>query len=37
MVTIQGDSRYLAAAAGAAVSGFRALTGGAVAADKGVY
>ena len=38
MVTINGDSRYLAVAAGATVASFRALTGGeAGAGDKGAY
>lgn len=38
MVTISGDSRYLAAAAGATVAGFRALTGAVgQAGEKGAY
>jgi 4-hydroxy-2-oxoheptanedioate aldolase len=38
MTTVGGDSRFLAAAAGAAVAGFRKLTSGATAkTEKGVY
>jgi 4-hydroxy-2-oxoheptanedioate aldolase len=38
MTTVGGDSRFLAAAAGAAVAGFRKLTDGATAkTEKGVY
>ena len=38
MTTVGGDSRFLAAAAGAAVAGFRKLTDGAAAkTEKGTY
>ena len=38
MTTVVGDSRFLAAAAGAAVAGFRKLTEAAVTTvEKGVY
>ena len=37
LVTVGGDSRFLAAAAGAAVTQFRALTRGEARTEKGAY